>query len=611
MDYQTYEPKGLARDIFCKRYAITETETFQEACSRVAYHISTAEKGDAIAATRAEFEWVLKRNLFFPGGRIMYGSGRPKGQLLNCFVIPTGDSREAWGKAVSDMIIIAGTGGGLGMNGSPVRPRNSNINGSGGKATGAVSLFSILDAAGSVIKAGGGRRVALMLALEHDHGDIIEFLDEKLDLKKLNNANVSVIFRDNPEHFFEKVRNDEEYELKHGSKIVGKLKARFVWDKIIRNAITGGEPGILNMFLMNKMNNIGYYGQIICTNPCGEIGLLAYDCCDLGSIVLPQLVNDDDEMDWDTLKRVTRMGVRFLDDVLTVNNYPLPEIKEQCSNIRRVGLGVTGLHDMLLLMGLKYNSTAGLEFVDKLFDRIKTWAYEASIDLAKEKGAFPKFNAELFLKGGFAKTLKPSLREKIRADGIRNCAIMTVAPVGTGSMVCGSRIGMKGCNKANTIPTQLVVSHLCGTTSGIEPMFAPAYRRKYRDGDVLKEEVVIHSLFANAMLDGKSVKHFQGAHDLKMRDHLEMQRTVQKHVDNAVSKTINLPAGTSEKELSDLFMEYFPELKGVTVYPDGSRVDQPLTPMDLDEAIRYVKDNSDVLVGAAGYDSCKSGACDI
>jgi ribonucleoside-diphosphate reductase alpha chain len=587
MEIKAYEPKGLALTIFRSRYAITETETFTEASNRVAYHVAQAESGDNIAKFRAEFSDVLTRNLFMPGGRIWYGSGRPKGQLLNCFVVPTADSREGWGKSVSDEIVIAGTGGGIGTNFSPIRPRGSPINGSGGKATGAVSLMQVYNAVGEVIKAGGGRRVALMMALNHNHGDIQEFLDAKLDKHQLNNANVSVIFDENPEHFFEQVKKDQEIELKFRGKTVGKIRAKELWHKIVKNALHGGEPGLLNGYLANKMSSIGYYTPLICSNPCGEIWLAAYDSCDLGAVVLPRFVDaEKKDLDWDLLKKVVQTGVRFLDDVLTINNYPLPEIKDQNSNIRRIGLGVMGLHDMLLMLGYKYNSAHGLEFVDKVMERIKHWAYEASIELAKEKGAFPKFDPEQFLKGGFVKTLKPSLREKIREHGIRNCALLTIAPTGTTSMVCD-------------------------VTSGIEPMFAAAYKRKYRKDDELVTEVVIHPLFANYMLDGKNVKHFQGAHELRIKDHFEMQRVCQRHLDNACSKTINLPRGTNEQELSDLYMEYFPELKGVTVYPDGSREDQPLTPMDLDEAIKYAEKHADALIGAAGFDSCKDGKCDI
>ncbi len=200
-----YQPVGFAHEIFQKRYALHEHETWAEACERVGHHVASAEHGDLLIKYQKIFAEMLKKNLFIPGGRIWYGSGRPKGQLLNCFVIPSEDSREGWGKSTSDMIIITGTGGGLGINCSPVRPRGSVINGSGGSATGAVSLMEIFNAAGEVIKAGGGRRTALMLALNLNHGDIQEFLDKKLDLKQLNNANISVIFNENPENFFSKI----------------------------------------------------------------------------------------------------------------------------------------------------------------------------------------------------------------------------------------------------------------------------------------------------------------------------------------------------------------------------------------------------------------------
>lgn len=590
METLDYQPTGLASTIFSKRYAIHETETFPEASDRVAYHVAQAEQGENIAKWKAQFSNVLRKNLFFPGGRIWYGSGRPKGQLLNCFVIPTADSREGWGKSVSDMIVISGTGGGIGMNGSPIRPRGSQINGSGGTATGAVSLMKIQNAAGDVIKAGGGRRVAIMFALNHTHGDIVEFLDTKLDKGELTNANVSVNFDENPETFFKAVKEETDWELKFRGKAVGKVPAKTLWHKIVKNALAGGEPGMLNGYLANKMSNIHYIAPLICTNPCGEIWLSAYDNCCLGAVVLPRFVDAEKKtIDWDLLREVVGTGVRFLDNVLTVNNYPLPEIKASASDIRRIGLGVTGLHDMLLLMGIKYASAPGLEMVDKVMGFIKNAAYEASIELAKEKGAFPKFDPEQHLKSGFIKTLKPSLREKIRESGIRNCALLTIAPVGTGSMVCG------------------INNDICGVSSGIEPMFAPAYWRKYRDGEKLAKEVVVHPLFKWFMENGKSVKHFQGSHDIKIRDHFEMQRTVQRHLDNACSKTINLPHEVKESELSELYMEYFPDLKGVTVYPEGSREDQPLTPMDLETAIKhYSKAKVEATEG-----NCHSGVCEI
>ena len=576
----TYHPEGLAFEIFKKRYAIHENESWEEACERVANHVAMAEHGEAVVEWKSVFSQVMKENLFMPGGRILYGSGRAKGQLLNCFVVPTSDSREGWGKTVSDVIVVSGTGGGIGINCSPIRPRGSRVNGTGGIATGAVSLMEIINAAGDVIKAGGGRRTALMLCLEINHGDIEEFLDKKLDLDQLNNANVSVVFDFDPEIFFELVRKDEDLHLTFRSQVVKKVRAKKLWYKIVNNALKNGEPGLLNMWYANRMSNIHYWKKLISTNPCGEIALPEFSCCCLGALVLPRFVRDD-KFDWSLLRETVSIGVRFLDDVLTVNNYPLPEIAEMCKNERRIGLGVMGLHDMLITLGMQYNSAEGLEFVDRVLKTIKQFTYEASVNIAKEKGPFPKFDKSGFMKSRFVKTLKPTLRHKIEEHGIRNCALLTIAPTGTTSMVCD-------------------------VTSGIEPMFAPAYERKFYDGDELKKEIVIHPLVRKFMAEGRDVSHFQGSHELSLRDHFEMQRTCQKHVDNAISKTLNVPQGTSVKELSELYMEYLPELKGVTVYPDGSREDQPLTPIPLDDALEQSGTER-----ATSADACRSGVCDI
>lgn len=578
----SYSPEGFALEIFRKRYALHPAEDFHEANDRVARHLASAEKGEGIAAVHQSIVDMLDQGLFMFGGRIMYGSGRPRGQLLNCFVVPTADSREGWGRTASDTLIISGTGGGVGTNYSPVRPRGSVISGSGGTATGAVSLMRIVNAIGEQIKAGGGRRTALMQCLNLSHGDIEEFLSAKLDLGELTNANISVNFDEDPEVFFSRVRVFDGAESR-------------VWSKIVTHALKMGEPGILNGFYANKMSNIHYIAPLVSTNPCGEIWLSAYDCCCLGALVLPRFIQEKatpidggyrdrkSVINWDLLESAVHVGVRALDNVLTVNHYPLPEIAETCSGIRRIGLGVMGLHDMLLMMGLRYNSDEGLELVNKTLKFIKNAAYEASIELAKEKGAFPRFDAEQYLKSGFIRTLKPSIRSAIREHGIRNAALLTIAPTGTTSMVQG-------------------------VTSGIEPMFAPAYRRKYRDGDTLKEEVVIHPLFKQFVEEGRDVSHFQGAHELSMRDHFEMQRTAQTHIDNAVSKTINVPAGTSADELSALYQEFLPHLKGVTIYPDGSRENQPLTPMPLEEALSHVQSAQ---LEAYAKDTCKDGKCDI
>ncbi len=582
-----YQPEGFAEEIRRKRHALHPEESWTEACERVGHHVATAETGPNFTRYREEFVHLLLDNLFMPGGRIWYGAGRPKGQMLNCFVVPTGDSREGWGRSTSDLMIISGTGGGVGFNFSPIRPRNSIIHGTGGYATGAVSLMRIKDAVGEELKGGGGRRVAMMHALSLTHPDLDEFLDAKLDKEQLNNANVSVIFDENPEDFFKLVRAGSDFELKFGGRVHGKRNAGAVWDRIVENGIrcrgdgTGGEPGLLNGYLANRMSNIWYYAPLICTNPCGEIWLSAYECCDLGSLVLPRFVSGATFL-WDKLKAVVKLGVRFLDDVLTVNQYPLNEIKEAAGGSRRIGLGVMGLATVLLKLGYRYDSPAALEFVDKLMNTIKNAAYLASIELAREKGPFPKFEADKFLRSGYCKTLKPSLRQMIHEHGIRNCASLTLPPTGTTAMVCD-------------------------VDSGIEPSFGPAHERRFRDGDELKMETVVHPLFQKMIEEGASTEHFVSSYEIPLRAHFEMQRVCQRHVDNAVSKTINLAPGTRADQLSDLYMEFFPDLKGVTVYPEGSRENQPITPLSREQAERIVREKLATASGPLSGDACRIG----
>ena len=385
-----FNPKGLGDTIFKQRYARYDSESWESACDRVATHVAQAENGSR-EKWRGRFYQKLSEGLFVPGGRIWYGSGRAKGQLLNCFVVPTDDSREGWGQTVKDMLIISGTGGGVGTNYSPIRPRGTPIKGTGGEATGAVSLMEIINQTGEVIKAGGGRRTALMMCLRYDHADIMEFLNAKLDLERLNNANVSVLVDDD---FFKQVENNDDIVLKFRDRPVldsegneRTIPAQELWDKIIQNSYNSAEPGILNIGLANKMNNIHYYKPLIATNPCGEIWLESYGCCCLGAVNLAQHITDG-EMDWESLADTVNVGVRLLDNVLDVNQYPIKEIEINCQKVRRIGLGIMGLGHALVKMGYTYGSEEGNAQVDKMMKFIKERAYEASTFLAVERGPF-------------------------------------------------------------------------------------------------------------------------------------------------------------------------------------------------------------------------------
>ena len=630
-----YEPKDFAEIIFKQRYAITTNETYEEACWRVAKYISMAENGNSEKYAE-RFSKMMIENKFIPGGRIWYGSGRMKGQLLNCFVIPTEDTREGWGKAVNDMLIISGTGGGVGMNFSPIRPRGSPIRGTGGESTGAVSLMEIINQTGEVIKAGGGRRTALMQCLRYDHADIIEFLHRKfnkVDVNKdnlieymndtypnlpkeeldkvigiyggdfdevikslikyqldqrLKNSNVSVLV---DQKFFDSIENDEYIEFDWGGKDMGRVKAKEIWDIIINNSWESGEPGILNQGYANDMNNIWYHKKLVSTNPCGEIWLEEYGCCDLGAINLVNHIDSEtNEIDWDSLADTVTLGVRFLDDVLDVNVYPLKKIEQNCQNVRRVGLGIMGLGHALIKLGLRYDNSEGRKMVDKIFNFIKKRAYESSTYLAAEKGSFPAFDADKFLESGFCKTLTKGTRAKIREYGIRNCAILTIAPTGTTSI-------------------------MAATSSGIEPVFSAGYKRRYyasEDGSnerVIKEEIVIDPLFKDLYEQNYDLSAFVSAHEIDVEDHLRMQHVVQKHIDNAVSKTINLPNDYPIEKYGTLLLKYGPKLKGTTVYRSGSRGNEPLVPLTIEDAIKYLE-TQEVVVATAESD-CPSGICEI
>lgn len=580
-----FQPDDLGMEIFKRSYAYDENETWEMASLRVADHVAAAENGDK-QKWFSRFAREIVTNRFMPGGRIWYGSGRPKAQLLNCFVIPTGDSREAWGETLKQSLIISGTGGGVGINFSPIRPNGSPVKGTGGHATGPVSLMRMDNGVGQELVAGGNRRMAKMSCLDINHPDILEFLDCKLVDGQLNNTNISVVLNFDTNEFVNLVKNDGEIELEWGGRKTGEtVNARELWKRIVQNAWINGEPGVLNGYEANQKNNIYYHKKLISTNPCGEIWLEAYGCCDLGALVLPRFVVNG-EVDWEQLENTIRIAVRFLDDVLTVNQYPLNEIKENCEEVRRIGLGVLGLHEMLMKLGMKYTDDEAFRFIDTLFSFIKNSAYDSSIMLAVEKGPFPAYSDE-FADSGYMQTMKPAIRRKVREYGIRNCALLTVAPTGTTAMVCG-------------------------TTTGIEPIMAPVYwRRMVKDVDAKNKNVAESVLVIEPAYDEYG-ELCEGAMDVPVEKHFEMQKTVQKHIDNAVSKTINLSTDYPLDNLSDLWLQYLPSLKGTTFYRFGSRENEPYSPVPHDEIEEVISSTPEENIRRKErneQENCATGVC--
>lgn len=587
---KVFQLDDLGEEVFRRSYAIDKDETWEEASDRVARHVAEAEENGKRQKWADRFFKELVSNRFMPGGRIWYSAGRNKAQSLNCFVIPVSDSREGWGQMLKESLIISGTGGGVGINFSPVRPNGSEIKGTGGYATGPVSLMRMDDGVGLELVSGGGRRMAKMSCLDINHPDIIEFLDCKLKDGNLSTTNISVVINFDPKEFVDLVKNDGEIELSwNGVKTGETIKARVIWNRIVENAWNNGEPGVLNGYYANQQNNIYYSKPLISTNPCGEIWLEAYGCCCLGALVLPRFVSGG-VVDWDALESTIRVAVRFLDDVLSVNHYPFERIQQNCEEVRRIGMGVMGLHTMLLELGIKYSSDEALEFIDKLFSFIKNTAYDTSISLAIEKGPFPAFRPEM-TDSGFMKTMKPALRRKVREYGIRNCAILTVAPTGTTGIVSG-------------------------TSTGIEPYMAPVYWRRIKTVDDNLKTVIEKVLVVEPAYDNYG-ELCEGAADIPVERHFMVQKAVQRHVDNAVSKTINLPTDYPIDSLSELWLEYLPYLKGTTFYRWGSRENEPFEPVlmkDIDLVLRETPDDmirrKERTEEQSAMD-CVSGVCEI
>lgn len=588
-----FKPSGLSEKIFKNRYAFTSEETWEEACARIAKQMSLAEPAVKQKHYEEKFNEVLVENLFVPGGRIWYNSGRNNPQLLNCFVLTNQlDSKEGWGEIARQMIVTSMTGGGCGIDFSDVRPRGSSIGDQRGDCPGPVELMRLIDNCAKPVRAGGQRRVALMFSLDLDHPDVMEFLDAKLVKGELTHANVSVRAQRTSD-FVKAIKENGDWELSWKGKYKKSIKAKDLWTKIVKNAYNSAEPGFLNWELVSNESNIAYIENLVTTNPCGEIALSSYDCCCLGHLVLPRFVKNGD-IEWNKLGDAIRIGVRFLDNVLSVNNYPLTEMREKSHRLRRIGMGTTGLADLLAIIGYRYGNPDSLKFIDKLYKFIAKAAYEASVMLAVEKGMFPACNPEKHLQSDFMKRMPAKIRSLVKEHGIRNCAILTQAPTGTVSMLSGN------------------------CSSGIEPMFSPAYERRFWEGNDRKTELVFHPVFEQFMQEGKDVDHFVASHELSVREHMEVQAIVQKWVDNAVSKTINMAENYSITDMEELWLEFLPKLKGTTFYrentrgyvrEDGTLEPPPLSAIPLAEAKQRFKEAHNV--EAAETNDCISGICSI
>lgn len=567
-------------------------EGVEAAYKRVAKAIATAEKTPELRDKWFELFWdELKQKHIQPAGRIMTGANSDNlGNytsnltLYNCYVVPSPqDSRKS---IVRDTLMymteIMSRGGGVGISLSTLRPRYAYVRGVHGKSSGSVSWGGLYSYTTALIEQGGSRRGALMLMQADWHPDVLEFIDAKRSSGKIENANISVMVSD---RLMEAMKKDEDWILEfpdyehpayydlydrewngdiqdwkqkgYPTKVYHKLKARELWNKMIESAWASAEPGVVFMERYNKMSNSYYFNKIICTNPCGEQGLPGWGVCNLGHLYLASFaekIGEDKEgstykMDWVSLKKSARILTRFLDNVIDVTPYHFKENEENQKGERRIGGGTLGLGELLIKMRMRYGSKESLEFIDKIYKTICLEMYTESTNVAKEKGPFPKFEADKFLESGFVKTLPADVRKLIQKNGIRNVTLVTQAPTGT-------------------------VGTMLSTSTGIEPYYAFEFYRQSRLGF----HKVLIPLAKEYEKEGKLPDYFVGAMDLMPLEHVKVQAAVQKWTDSSISKTANAPADFTIEQTAELYEKaYDLGCKGVTIYRDSSRDEQVLS----------------------------------
>jgi len=597
MPFAPNPPEGLvtlsnnARTVLEKRYLVKDAkgkpvEKPEDMFWRVATTVAEADRrygasDGAVQALAEEFYFLMTQRRFEPNSPTLMNAGRPLGQLSACFVLPVDDALSNGQSGIYDtlrsMALIHQSGGGTGFSFSRLRARGSMVRSTTGVASGPVSFMELYDGSTNAVKQGGTRRGANMGILRVDHPDVLEFISAKEDLTKITNFNISVGVTTK---FMDALKADGMYDLidPANGKVTGQLKARDVWDKMILGAWRTGEPGVFFIDEANRYNPVPHLGAYEATNPCGEQPLLPYDVCNLGSVNVGHYVANG-QVDWEAMRRDIALSTHFLDNIIDVNKYPLPEIDALSKRIRRIGLGVMGFADMLVRLGIPYDSAEGVEMGRKVMEFLDVEGKKESERLAKERGAFPEWAQSIW--GPDETCARDANGQRIRPmQLLRNCNVTTVAPTGT-------------------------ISIIAGCSSGLEPLFAVAFMRNQAGvmmPDVNEDFVAIaksEGWYSDALMERiaktGSVKHdeiparwqrvFTTANEISPEYHIRMQAAFQQHCDSAISKTTNFSHAATVDDVRAIYeLAYDMKCKGVTVYRDGSRDGQVLSTGTTQEA---------------------------
>ena len=548
------EERYLLRD---EEGKIIETPT--EMFRRVAKAVSVVEKNKQKEFEEKFFN-IMKNLEFLPNSPTLMNAGTKLGQLSACFVLPIEDSLESIFNTLKQTAIIQQSGGGTGFNFSKIRPNGDIVKSTKGIASGPISFIKIFDETTETIKQGGKRRGANMAVLNISHPDILEFITSKEKEKQLSNFNISASVDDK---FMSALQKNEDYHLinPRTGKIQNKVNAKKIFDAICKAAWQTGDPGMIFIDEINRKNQLPGLGNLETTNPCGEVPLFSYESCNLGSINLTKMLKENGNksiIDWNKLKNTVHLSIKFLDDVIDVNKYPFAELEKIAKANRRIGLGVMGFAEMLILLEIPYESQQAIQTAEKIMSFIEKESHLASVEIAKEKGNFENFEKSIW---------------KTKTKYMRNCACTTIAPTGT-------------------------ISIIAGCSSGIEPLFAIAFMREILAGkhlfevnkiflekaikegfysDDLMKEIVLNGSLKKVKMPEKAKKLFKTALEISAEQHVEIQSSFQKYTDNAVSKTINLPNNASIEEIKKAYiLAYKTKCKGITVYRYGSKPEQVL-----------------------------------